>query len=122
MNEILVTTQEELDRIPASYDGDIIISEKRKPKSPAVVLDAQKNYRHIILKGYACIEIHKKTSCDAYGHSCVFAYEKSKVELHDFSHGEFYDQSSGTVRNKSSYYSESRGNVTDRRRRFRKEK
>ena len=68
------------------------------------------------MKGYSNVEIHKKTLCDAYGHACVFAYENTKLELHDESHGEFYDDSTGIARNQSSFYSESSKDITDRRR------
>lgn len=113
---ILIKTQEELDAIPAAFEGDIIICDKKPREFPIKVWEAKKNYRHIIVKGYSNVEIHKKTLCDAYGHACVFAYENTKLELHDESHGEFYDDSTGIVRNQSSFYSESSKDITDRRR------
>lgn len=113
---ILIKTQEELDEIPAAFEGDIIICDKKPREFPIKVWEAKKNYRHIIVKGYSNVEIHKKTLCDAYGHACVFAYENTKLELHDESHGEFYDDSTGIARNQSSFYSESSKDITDRRR------
>lgn len=113
---ILIKTQEELDAIPAAFEGDIIICDKKPRTFPIKVWEAKKNYRHIIVKGYSNVEIHKKTLCDAYGHACVFAYENTKLELHDESHGEFYDDSTGIARNQSSFYSESSKDITDRRR------
>lgn len=113
---ILIKTQEDLDAIPAAFEGDIIICDKKPRTFPIKVWEAKKNYRHIIVKGYSNVEIHKKTLCDAYGHACVFAYENTKLELHDESHGEFYDDSTGIARNQSSFYSESSKDITDRRR------
>lgn len=113
---ILIKTQEELDAIPAAFEGDIIICDKKPRTFPIKVWEAKKNYRHIIVKGYSNVEIHKKTLCDAYGHACVFAYENTKLELHDESYGEFYDDSTGIARNQSSFYSESSKDITDRRR------
>lgn len=113
---ILIKTQEDLDAIPAAFEGDIIICDKKPREFPIKVWEAKKNYRHIIVKGYSNVEIHKKTLCDAYGHACVFAYENTKLELHDESHGEFYDDSTGIARNQSSFYSESSKDITDRRR------
>lgn len=113
---ILIKTQEDLDAIPAAFEGDIIICDKKPREFPIKVWEAKKNYRHIIVKGYSNVEIHKKTLCDAYGHACVFAYENTKLELHDESYGEFYDDSTGIARNQSSFYSESSKDITDRRR------
>ena len=113
---ILIKTQEELDAIPAAFEGDIIICDKKPRTFPIKVWEAKKNYRHIIVKGYSNVEIHKKTLCDAYGHACVFAYENTKLELHDESHGEFYDDSTGIARNQSSFYSESSKDITERKR------
>lgn len=115
---ILIKTQEDLDAIPAAFEGDIIICDKKPREFPIKVWEAKKNYRHIIVKGYSNVEIHKKTLCDAYGHACVFAYENTKLELHDESHGEFYDDSTGIARNQSSFYSESSKDITDRRRKI----
>ena len=119
---LLIKTQEELDAIPAAFEGDIIICDKKPRTFPIKVWEAKKNYRHIIVKGYSNVEIHKKTLCDAYGHACVFAYENTKLELHDESYGEFYDDSTGIARNQSSFYSESSKDITDRRRKKKSQK
>ena len=100
MNKKTVTSQAELDAIPADYNGRIIIKFGTPSK------------RAVVSKKYLCpVEAHDNSSVEAYDNSSVCAKGNSSIYTYDNSSVEAYDNSSVWAHGNSSVWAHDNSSV-----------
>ncbi len=88
MNEIICTTQAELDAVPVNFDGQVIVK-FGTPYNGAVI---NRRFKYAVwLSGNASAELSDNASARLYGNASARLYGNARAELYDNASAVLYD-------------------------------
>ena len=111
MEEIIVTTQEQLNAIAADFDGRVII----RFGTPDFRADVSRSFRYpVVARGNSSVVARDNSSVVARDNSSVVAWGNSSVEARDNSSVKAWDNSSVVARDNSSVEARDNSSVVAR--------